>query len=42
MIIEDYELKQWARKGVRILKENADLSVDNHKGLPNNAYVITM
>lgn len=42
MIFETYELEQWSKKGVRILKQNANLSVDNHRKLPNNAYVITM
>lgn len=42
MFFEEYELKEWAKKGVRVLKQNADLPIDNHKKLPNNAYIITI
>jgi FAD/FMN-containing dehydrogenase len=42
MIFEDRELLEWSRKGVKILKENANLQTDNRRDLPNNAHVVTI
>lgn len=42
MMFESHELLQWSKKGVRILKQNANLTLDNTRDLPNNSYVVSM